>query len=135
MTVLTDLLPVSLIMAERKLQVRDQDEQHALATIVVRPMYAAGFAYKSSRTCVCAHQRARWSTYTHNKNDLGVVLVLLSQGVFNFCNPGAISHNEILDLYKQVIDPTFEYSNFTIEEQDKILVAKRSNNTLVSGSW
>lgn len=71
MTVLTDLLPVSLIMAERKLQ-----------------------------------------------------------GVFNFCNPGAISHNEILDLYKQVIDPTFEYSNFTIEEQDKILVAKRSNNTL-----
>ncbi|CAM9157225.1 unnamed protein product, partial [Laminaria digitata] len=71
MTVLTDLLPVSLIMADRKLQ-----------------------------------------------------------GVFNFCNPGAISHNEILDLYKQVIDPTFVYSNFTIEEQDKVLVAKRSNNTL-----
>ena len=59
---------------------------------------------------------------------------MLWQGVFNFCNPGAISHNEILDLYKQVIDPTFEYSNFTIEEQNKILVAKRSNNTLVSGT-
>ncbi|CAM9971348.1 unnamed protein product, partial [Sphacelaria rigidula] len=73
MTVLTDLLPVSLIMAERKLQ-----------------------------------------------------------GVFNFCNPGAISHNEILDLYKEYIDPEYSYSNFTVEEQDKILVAKRSNNTLVS---
>lgn len=71
MTVLTDLLPVSLIMAERKLQ-----------------------------------------------------------GIFNFCNPGAISHNEILDLYKEYIDPTFTYSNFTVEEQDKVLVAKRSNNTL-----
>lgn len=54
------------------------------------------------------------------------------QGVFNFCNPGPISHNEILDLYKQYIDPTFVYANFTVEEQDKILVAKRSNNTLVS---
>lgn len=51
MTVLTDLLPVSLVMAERKLQVRDQDEQHPLATIDVRPTYVAGFAYKSSRTC------------------------------------------------------------------------------------
>lgn len=56
------------------------------------------------------------------------------QGVFNFCNPGAISHNEILDLYKQYIDPTFEYTNFTVEEHDKILVAKRSNNTLVSAT-
>ncbi|CAN0129404.1 unnamed protein product [Ascophyllum nodosum] len=71
MTVLTDLLPISLIMAERRLE-----------------------------------------------------------GVFNFCNPGAISHNEILDMYKQYIDPDLEYTNFTVEEQDKILVAKRSNNTL-----
>lgn len=34
-------------------------------------------------------------------------------------------------MYKKYIDPTYEYSNFTVEEQDKILVAKRSNNTLV----
>lgn len=71
MTVLTDLLPISLIMAER-----------------------------------------------------GLV------GIYNFCNPGAISHNEVLDLYKKYIDPEYTYSNFTIEEQDKILKAKRSNNTL-----
>jgi hypothetical protein len=43
MTILDDLLPVSIVMAERKLT-----------------------------------------------------------GVFNFTNPGAISHNEILDLYKEV---------------------------------
>lgn len=54
-----------------------------------------------------------------------------AQGVYNFCNPGAISHNEILDMYKQFIDPSFTYTNFTVEEQDKILVAGRSNNTLV----
>src|SRR3546814_612425 len=68
-------------------------------------------------------------------NDLLPVSLIMAErkleGVFNFCNPGAISHNEILDLYKQYIDPEFTYSNFTIEEQDKILKAKRSNNELV----
>ncbi len=51
-------------------------------------------------------------------------------GVYNFCNPGAISHNEILDLYIKFIDPSFSYENFTVEEQDKILIARRSNNEL-----
>jgi hypothetical protein len=71
MTVLTDLLPISLIMAERGLT-----------------------------------------------------------GIYNFCNPGAISHNEVLALYKKYVDPEYTWSNFTVEEQDKILKAKRSNNTL-----
>jgi 3,5-epimerase/4-reductase len=71
MTVLTDLLPISLIMAER-----------------------------------------------------GLV------GIYNFCNPGAISHNEVLDLYKKYVDPDYTYTNFTVEEQAKILKAGRSNNTL-----
>jgi 3,5-epimerase/4-reductase len=71
MTVLTELLPVSLVMAERSLV-----------------------------------------------------------GIYNFCNPGAISHNEVLDLYKKYIDPEYTYTNFTLEEQEKILKAGRSNNTL-----
>lgn len=51
-------------------------------------------------------------------------------GVFNFTNPGVISHNEILELYKQYIDPDFKYVNFTLEEQAAILKAPRSNNEL-----
>ena len=51
-------------------------------------------------------------------------------GVYNFVNPGAISHNEILDLYKKFVDPNFKYQNFTVEEQSKILKAGRSNNEL-----
>lgn len=51
-------------------------------------------------------------------------------GVFNYTNPGAISHNQILDLYKKHIDPDFWYENFSEEEQNKILKAKRSNNEL-----
>ncbi len=52
------------------------------------------------------------------------------KGNFNFVNPGTLSHNEILDLYKLYIDPKFTYKNFTVEEQDKILKSKRSNNEL-----
>jgi len=51
-------------------------------------------------------------------------------GIFNFCQPGAISHNECLDLYKEIVDPDYWYVNFTLEEQAKILAAARSNNEL-----
>ncbi|CAM9697135.1 unnamed protein product [Ectocarpus fasciculatus] len=51
-------------------------------------------------------------------------------GIYNFCNPGAISHNEVLGLYKQIVDPTYTWENFTVDEQAKILKAGRSNNTL-----
>ena len=51
-------------------------------------------------------------------------------GTLNFTNPGVISHNEILTLYKQHVDPAFEWHNFSLEEQDAVLVSKRSNNWL-----
>jgi dTDP-4-dehydrorhamnose reductase len=51
-------------------------------------------------------------------------------GNYNFTNPGAVSHNEILALYKEYIDPDFTWENFSIEEQNQILKAKRSNNEL-----
>ena len=51
-------------------------------------------------------------------------------GTLNLVNPDVISHNEILEMYKEIIDPSFEWSNFTIEEQNKILKSKRSNNNL-----
>ena len=51
-------------------------------------------------------------------------------GTLNLVNPEVISHNQILEMYKEIIDPSFEWSNFTIEEQNKILKSKRSNNNL-----
>jgi dTDP-4-dehydrorhamnose reductase len=51
-------------------------------------------------------------------------------GIYNFTNPGVISHNQILDLYRQYIDPNFTYQNFSLEDQAKILKAGRSNNCL-----
>lgn len=51
-------------------------------------------------------------------------------GNYNFVNPGTLSHNQVLDLYKEYIDPTLTYENFTLEEQDKILKARRANAEL-----
>ena len=51
-------------------------------------------------------------------------------GTFNFTNPGSISHNEILELYKSIVDPSITWENFEIDDQNKILKSKRSNNYL-----
>lgn len=51
-------------------------------------------------------------------------------GIWNFTNPGVVSHNEILEMYKKFIDPAFTWSNFTLEEQAKVIVAARSNNEM-----
>ena len=51
-------------------------------------------------------------------------------GTFNFTNPGTISHNEILEMYREYVEPEFTWKNFTVEEQRKILAADRSNNHL-----
>ena len=51
-------------------------------------------------------------------------------GTLNLTNPGLISHNEILEMYKEIVNPEFTWENFSIEEQNEILDSKRSNNYL-----
>ncbi|PGH15147.1 hypothetical protein AJ80_05659 [Polytolypa hystricis UAMH7299] len=64
-------------------------------------------------------------------HDLLPCAILLARhqetGVFNFTNPGAISHNEVLALYKRYIAPDFLWENFSLEEQAKVIKAGRSN--------
>ena len=62
-----------------------------------------------------------------------IILDLLTKktlGTINLTNPGLISHNEILDMYREEVDENFTYTNFDIEEQNKILSSQRSNNYL-----
>ena len=64
---------------------------------------------------------------------LPYVLEMMKQnitGTMNLTNPGLISHNEILEMYKELVDPSFEWKNFSMEEQRAILAADRSNNYL-----
>jgi nucleoside-diphosphate-sugar epimerase len=51
-------------------------------------------------------------------------------GTVNLTNPGLITHNEILEMYKEIVDPEFKWENFTIDEQRAILDSGRSNNFL-----
>jgi len=51
-------------------------------------------------------------------------------GIVNFTNPNSISHNEILEMVKEIYDSDFTWENFTLEEQNKILLSGRSNNLL-----
>jgi dTDP-4-dehydrorhamnose reductase len=51
-------------------------------------------------------------------------------GTINLTNPGLISHNEILQMYKEIVDPTFTWINFSEEEQRTIIASDRSNNFL-----
>ena len=51
-------------------------------------------------------------------------------GTMNLTNPGLVSHNEILEMYKEIVDPSFTWKNFSQEEQRAILAADRSNNFL-----
>lgn len=64
-------------------------------------------------------------------HDLLPASILLAEhketGIYNFTNPGAISHNEVLNLFKKYVRPDFTWKNFTLEEQAKFIMAGRSN--------
>jgi len=51
-------------------------------------------------------------------------------GTMNLTNPGLISHNEMLEMFREIVDPEFVWNNFSAEEQSKILASDRSNNFL-----
>ena len=51
-------------------------------------------------------------------------------GTINLTNPGLISHNEILQMYKEIVDPSFTWENFSLKEQSEVISSERSNNYL-----
>jgi hypothetical protein len=55
------------------------------------------------------------------------MIIKKTTGTFNLVNKGLITHDEILEMYKEYKDNTFTWKNFTIEEQNSILLSKRSN--------
>ena len=52
------------------------------------------------------------------------------KGIWNFTNPGVMSHNEILEMFRDYADPSLKWKTFTLEEQEKVIVAPWSNNEL-----
>lgn len=67
-------------------------------------------------------------SYVPNFIEATLKLIKLKQiGKFNITNPGSINHKEILDLYKAIVDPEFEYTIMSEKELLKEVKAPRSN--------
>lgn len=49
------------------------------------------------------------------------------RGIYNFTQEGTISHGELMQLYKEIVDPTVEWSHFSEAEQNQVVKAPRSN--------
>ena len=52
------------------------------------------------------------------------------EGCVNLVNPGCITHNEILEMYKTMVDPSIVWKNVSAEEMGSLVCAKRCNNVL-----
>jgi dTDP-4-dehydrorhamnose reductase len=48
-------------------------------------------------------------------------------GVYNLTNPGAIAHDEILAMYKEIVNPAHTYQRISMQELDTMTKASRSN--------
>lgn len=53
-------------------------------------------------------------------------------GTWNFTNPGPVTHSNVLDMYRELLQPNHKWDIFSLEEQSKILKAPRSNCVLDS---
>ncbi len=151
MTVLPELLPYSIEMV-RSLMLRlfqhccGAANRSVLSpgswTLLATLLHPSLFVSLSMHGTSTARRQRGWTapctegdivTANHvnvNMQEAGAQARRKLTGIMNYTNPGAISHNEVLELYKQYIDPEFKWSNFSIEEQAKVIVAPRSNNLL-----
>jgi len=53
-----------------------------------------------------------------------------ASGIYNVVNKGAITHSQILDKYKEVIDPTLKYKVISLDRLYNKVKAERSNCVL-----
>lgn len=50
-----------------------------------------------------------------------------ARGIYNLTNPGTMSAKEIMDYYKDLVEPAHEFGVFSVEELDSMTLARRSN--------
>jgi dTDP-4-dehydrorhamnose reductase len=48
-------------------------------------------------------------------------------GIYNIVNPGVVEHKDILKLYKEIVDPSYEANYISLEELETMTKAPRSN--------
>jgi len=58
------------------------------------------------------------------------LIAMRATGIYNVVNPGPITHAQILDLYREIVDPSFKYELISLDELHSMTAAKRSNCVL-----
>lgn len=61
---------------------------------------------------------------------LAAAMVLIKKralGIFNVTNPGFITHKEVLEMYREIVDPSHEYDLISLAQLDSMTRARRSN--------
>ena len=67
---------------------------------------------------------------------VAAILPLRAAGTFHATNPGSLSHRELLELYRRIVDPTHHCNFLTIAEFERsgLALARRSSCVLHSGN-
>ena len=60
-------------------------------------------------------------------NAAKVLIEKRKTGIYNMVNPGAISPYRVMELYKEIVDPTHKFEKLSLEDLPKEVVAGRSN--------
>jgi dTDP-4-dehydrorhamnose reductase len=64
---------------------------------------------------------------------IGAIVMLMEKratGIYNVVNPGTIRHEDILDLYRELVDPTHSVEYISLDTLAALTVAGRSNCVL-----
>ena len=56
--------------------------------------------------------------------------LLRATGIYNVVNPGSISPYQIMEMYKEIVDPSHSFERLTLEELSGVVKAGRSNCVL-----
>mgnify|MGYP001568329408 CR=1 FL=1 len=63
-------------------------------------------------------------------NSLGILIEKRKVGVYNATNPGLISLVEIMQMYKEIVDPLHEFEIISNEELNKLLLKRKADGIL-----
>lgn len=67
------------------------------------------------------------TTIPHMISAMKILIKGREQGIYNFVNPGTISAVEIMQMYKEIVNPVHEFGIMSLKELDAITLGKRSN--------
>ncbi|MEK6960324.1 MAG: sugar nucleotide-binding protein [Nanoarchaeota archaeon] len=63
-------------------------------------------------------------------NASSALIAMRATGIYNVVNPNPITHAQILDLYKEIVDKDFKYEIISLDKLHSMTAAKRSNCVL-----